>query len=365
MTSQCDSGTKASGRPRAPKQTHTGRQATARQAGPAIEVLPSKIAVPELRPKLVRRTALVNRLLGARESRIVSISAPAGYGKSTLLAQWARRDRRPFAWVSLDARDNDPVVLLTYVAATLDNVSPLDRSIFRDLTTAGRSIWATALPRLGAALASADRPFVLVLDDLHELSSRDCLDAVDALAMHVPRGSQLVLAGRGEELGTARIRATGDLLELGLAELALTESEAQAVLSNAGAELAEGEIEHVIARSEGWAAGLYLAALSAGDAPDRAELWFAGDDRFVTDYFRAEHLSHLSKRDVQFLTRTALLERMTGPLCDAVLGRRDSARTLESLEERNLFVIPLDHHREWYRYHHLFRDMLQIRARAP
>jgi LuxR family maltose regulon positive regulatory protein len=313
---------------------------------------------------------LVNRLRTARNARVVSIAAPAGYGKSTLLAQWAARDRRPFAWVSVDHRDNDPVVLLTHVAAAVDGIEELDPRVFRSLAAGGSSMWATSLPRLGAALGSLHGPFVLVLDDVHKLHERDCHDVLSALALHVPNGSQLVLAGRMEAgVPIAKIRAGGGLLEVGHAQLALSDSEAHSLLRGAGLEVDDVDARELNGRAEGWAAGLYLAVLSlrSGPTAPRTAASFAGDDRFVSDYFRSEHLSHVSPKQLRFLTRSALLHRMTGPLCDAVLERTDSARMLESLEQANLFVVALDHHREWYRYHHLFKDMLrsELERREP
>jgi LuxR family maltose regulon positive regulatory protein len=258
-------------------------------------------------------------------------------------------------------------VLLTAVAAALDAINPLEPSVLRAVAAARSSIWSTAMPRLGRALASTQRPLLLVLDDIHELEDRDCLDAVVALAGNVPSGSQLVLAGRSDRLPTPRLRASGRLLEIGVGELALNEPEALALLSEAGVELATQETKTLIDRIEGWPAGLYLAALSLRQNAHRRPAMFDGDDRFVTDYLRSEHLASLSRKEMQFLTRTSVLERMTGPLCDAVLQRSDGTRTLESLERRNLFVIALDRQRRWFRYHHLFRDMLrsELAAREP
>jgi LuxR family transcriptional regulator, maltose regulon positive regulatory protein len=336
----------------------------------AFEVIPSKLTIPTERPGHVHRTGLVTRLRTARDARVVSIAAPAGYGKSTLLGQWAARDGRPFAWVSLDHRDNDPVVLLTNVAAAVDGIEALDSRVFRSLASGGSSLWTTSLPRLGAALGSLQGPLVLVLDDVHELYERDCLDALSALIPNLPSGCQIVFSGRSEVgLPIARIRAEGGLLEVGYAQLALRDSEAESLLRGAGLEVDEVVASELNARAEGWAAGLYLAVLSLRSGPTAPSTAanFTGDDRFVSDYFRSEHLSHLSPKQLRFLTRTAVLDRMTGPLCDAVLERNDSARMLESLEQANLFVVALDHHREAYRYHHLFRDMLrsELERREP
>jgi LuxR family transcriptional regulator, maltose regulon positive regulatory protein len=297
----------------------------------------------------------------SHEARVFSVAAPAGYGKTTLLAQWAARDERPFAWVSLEARDDDPVALLTYIAAALDSVHPIDPAVFRASAAAGDSLWSTAVPRLGAALASMPTPVVLVLDDVHELKHRDCLDTLEPLAKHLTGGSQLVLSGHSEcGLPLARIRADRRLVEVGPADLALSDSEASSLLAAVGMDVSEAEARELNGRAEGWAAGLHLAALFMQEAGDDAAISsFTGKDRFVADYLRFEHLSRLKQADVEFLTRTAVLDRMSGSICDELLERKDSGRRLRALEGANFFVVGLDHNREWYRYHHLFRDMLR------
>ena len=316
--------------------------------------------MPPLRRGTLRRTSLISLLRSSKNARFVSVVAPAGYGKTSLIVQWAARDRRPFAWVSLDASDNDPVVLLSYIASALNAVEPIDESVFRGVASGADSLWSTAVPRLGSALASVSSPIVVVLDDVHEVADPRSLDAIDALALNMPAGSQLVLAGRSEAtLPLARFRANGELLEVGPEELALSDEEAGLLLTGAGARLSEEDVRTLNARAEGWPAGLYLAALSLEAAPELRVSGFGGDDRFVADYVRSEHLSQLEPRVVEFLTRTSVLDRMTAPLCDAVLDRTDSATTLAELEHANMFVVALDHRSGWYRYHHLFRDLLQ------
>jgi LuxR family maltose regulon positive regulatory protein len=327
----------------------------------AFEIFESKLAIPTLRPRLVRRTALVNRLRSARDARVVRVAAPAGYGKTTLLAQWAARDPRPFAWVSLDQRDDDPVSFLTYVAAALDGIHPIDPSVFRGAAAANDSMWATGLPRLGAALAAMPEPIVVVLDDIDRLKHRDCLDALDPISKNLPQGSQLVLSGGAKDvLPFARIRADRRLLEVGQGELALDDSQAQSLLAAAGVTVTDAEAKALNEHVEGWAAGLHLAALFLQESDDPEALAaFTGKDRFVADYLRAEHLSSMKPGDVGFLIRTAVLDRMSAALCNDLLERTDSGKKLQSLEESNFFVVPLDHEREWYRYHHLFGEMLR------
>ena len=269
----------------------------------SFDLFPSKLAIPAQRRGSLRRTPLVSRLRASNEARYVSVAAPAGYGKTTLLAQWADKDARPFAWVSLDDADNDPVVLLSYIATALNAVEPVDRRVFRGVAAGGDALWSTAVPRLGAAIASLEAPVVIVLDDVHALTDASALDVVDALALHVPPGSLLVLAGREEAaLPLARFRVRGELLEIGSADLALTDSQAGALLAHAGIDVSDVEAHALNERAEGWAAGIYLAALSlqASEGPTALEQ-FAGDDRFVADYLRSEHLAQLKPVEIEFL----------------------------------------------------------------
>jgi LuxR family maltose regulon positive regulatory protein len=310
----------------------------------------------------VPRANLVALLETGHETPIGVLRAGAGWGKTTLLAQWAAASPRPFAWLSVDERDNDPIVLLTYVAVALDRVSRIDSSVFDALVSPGVSVAATVVPRLGAALATIDRPLVLVLDDLHLLDDPAGWDAVAALARHVPEGSQLMLSTRGSPaLPMGALRARGLTLEIGPDDLRMTETEAHQLLHAAGVDLPDDQVAELTQQTEGWSAGLYLAALSIRAQRIKAEgaAKFSGSDRLVSDYLESEVLSHLSPDELRFLTRTAVLERMSGPLCDAVLDESGSAAKLESLARSNLFVVPLDPHGDWYRYHHLFQDLLR------
>jgi len=309
----------------------------------------ARLLAPIARPGSVSRTALVNRLRVSSLPPVVTLLAPAGYGKTTLLAQWAGRDGRCFAWVSMDEDDDDPLLLLRYVAAALWRAGRIDSSVLDAVGSTGRSS-GRVVRLLTSALLSIVDPLVLVLDNVHLARSRQCAEVVAALAEHIPAGSTLVLAGRAlPRLPVARLRASGRLLEIGAAELALSRREADLLMRGAGVELAAADVAELTDRTEGWAAGLYLAALSH---PSEG-------DRFVADYFDFECLSRLSPQDVRFLTRTAVLESMCGPLCDMVLEAKGSARKLQSLERSNLFLVPLDQRRMWYRYHHEFRDFLR------
>jgi LuxR family maltose regulon positive regulatory protein len=331
-------------------------------AAPSFPILESKLTPPPTRPGLVSRVRLLDWLEASAATPVVAVCAPAGYGKTVLAAEWAERDPRPFVWLSIDRGDNDPAVLLTYLAVGLDRVEPIDPTVLGVLASRGASISQTVLPRLRAALASNAIPVVLVLDDVHLLHDQQGLDAVAVLVDHLPLGSQLALISRAKPpLPMARWRTEGRLAELGSGELAMSPVEAGSLLQAARVELADGEVAELTRRSEGWPVALYLAALAhkAGSQRGSAGFAFTGDDRFMADYLQSELLARLSPPEVQFLTRTAVLERLSGPLCDAVLDTTGSAAVLASLERSNLLVVPLDRQREWYRYHPLFRELLR------
>jgi len=329
--------------------------------GPVFDLLASKLRRPVLRPGTVRRLSLTERLARGDPRPIVSVVAPPGYGKTTLLSQWAERNGQAFAWVSVDEGDNDPKVLLTYVAEALDAVEPIDGRVFDALASPVSSVPGSIVPRLGSAFWSMTSPVVLVLDDVHVLHNSECRAALSVLADHVPAGSRLAVAGRAEPpLRVARLRAEGRILEIGPGDLSLTCDEASSLLRDAGVALGEDEVAGLHRRTEGWPAGLYLAALylREGGPLASAAVSFGGDDRLVSEYMESEFLARISRRQRVFLTRTAVLERMSGPMCEAVLDVAGSAATLAELARSNLLLVPLDQRGEWYRYHHLFRDML-------
>ena len=332
-----------------------------RAGGPAFDFVVSKLRGPLIRPGTVCRSSLVQRLARGDVRPIVSVVAPAGYGKTTLLSQWAGSCGQSFAWVSLDDGDNDAKVLLSYVAEALDAVGPLGERVFDALASPVSSVPGSVVPRLATAFSSMSSPVVLVLDDVHVLRNSEGRAALSVLADHVPAGSRLVLAGRaGPPLRIARLRAEGKIMEIGPDDLSLTCKEASSLLRSMDLTLGEDEVAELHKRTEGWPAGLYLAALylREGGSPASAAFSFAGDDRLVSDYLESEFLSRISARQRMFLTRTAVLERICGPLCDAVLEMSGSAAILADLAGSNLLLVPLDRRGEWYRYHHLFRDML-------
>jgi LuxR family transcriptional regulator, maltose regulon positive regulatory protein len=250
---------------------------------------------------------------------------------------------------------------LTYLAVGLDQVEPIDPAVLGALASRGASTAGTVVPLLGAALSAKALPVVVVLDDMQLLHDQEGLDAVAVLVDHLPPGSQLVVTSRGEPpLPVARWRAQGRLAEFGPDDLAMGGQEAGLLLHAAGVAVPDAGVAELLRRTEGWPVALYLAALSikARPAGHGAEVEFGGRDRLLVDYLRSVLLSRLSPTEVRFLTRTAVLERLSGPLCDAVLGTAGSAAVLASLERANLLVVPLDRQREWYRYHPLFRELL-------
>ena len=343
------------------------REARWRPAGgPGFDLLASKLRRPEVRPGAVHRLALIERLRRSKPYPIVSVVAPPGYGKTTLLSQWAERNGQAFAWVSVDEGDNDPKVLLTYVAEALNAIEPIDERVFDALASPGSSVPGSVVPRLGLAFSSMTAPVALVLDDVHALHNRECQAALSVLADHVPGGSQLAVAGRSQPpLRVARLRAEGRILEIGAGDLSLDRDEASLLLRGADVVVGEDDVAELQRRTEGWPAGLYLAALylREGGPLASAAVSFGGADRLVSEYMESEFLARISRRHREFLTRTAVLERMSGPLCDAVLEAGGSAGVLAELERSNLLLVPLDRRGEWYRYHHLFRDMLLAELR--
>jgi LuxR family transcriptional regulator, maltose regulon positive regulatory protein len=326
-----------------------------------FDVVDVKLAAPFAREGTVAKADLIDRLC-ASTVPFVTVVAPVGYGKTTLLANWSDADPRPFAWVALDGGDGDAVVFLRYIAAAIHRVEPLAPEVFEALSGPGGSTWSNRVPRVGSALAALERPLVLVLDDLHAVANPACLDVVAALLEYVPDGSQIAVASReAPDLPLARWRAHGRVHEIGVADLRLDEREAERLLEAAGVELAAGESSQLTDQTEGWPAGLYLAALSleAGAPSSARAASFSGDDRFVSEYFRFELLSRLPPAEARFLMHTSVLDRMCGGLCDAVLETTQSGQILETLERRNRFVVPLDRRGEWYRYHHLFGQLLR------
>jgi LuxR family transcriptional regulator, maltose regulon positive regulatory protein len=322
-----------------------------------LDVLEAKLRRPALRPGAVAKTALVSRLRNS-SSRVVTVVAPAGYGKTTLLAQWAAVERRPVVWVSIDARDNDVLILLKHLIAAVDRIEPLDPRLLQSLGTPVTSKRTATIARAMSALLRRRKPILFVLDDVDLLRSQESRDVLSTLVEHSPRRTTLALGARAlPKLRLAGLRAKGELQEVGVAELALSSWEAKVLLRDAGADLDEAEEADLVERCEGWPAALYLGCLSRRDQPHRPA-HFAGDDRYLAEYIRTEYLSHLRPRELRFLRRASALDVLSGSLCDAVLQEEGSARELGKIARANLFLVRIERARGWYRFHPLFRDVL-------
>jgi LuxR family maltose regulon positive regulatory protein len=338
-------------------------------ASPADELgqllLDAKFSVPGPRPGTVSRAHLVE---AARSSdcRLVAVTAPAGYGKSTFLAQWAQAEDRRVAWVSLDRFDDDPAVLLVSLASAYCRADPDRAELVPDIRGLGVSVLGRAAPLLASALRTSPVPFVFMLDDVHELQSAGCHDVLGMVIAAIPDGSQLAAASRAEHPHLPRLRASGEALEFGASDLALNAAGARQIFANAEVRLTPEHAAAVRERTEGWPAGLHLAAMIIKDS-DGQESTVTGDDRYVADYLYREALIRQPDDVRRFLRRTAVLDQLCGPLCDAVLGSSDAAGQLRRLEAGSLFVIPLDRRRQWYRYHALFREFLlsELRRTEP
>ena len=334
-------------------------------------LLETKLYVPRSRGGLPR-PRLSERLDRGAASKLMLVSAPAGFGKTTLLTEWlaagpaGRAGERLAAWLSLDRGDNDPVSFWTYVIAALRTAVPgVGESALALLQAAQPPAIQAVLTVLLNDLGASTGDIVLVLDDYHVIDARDVQDAMAFLLDHLPAGLHVVIASRADPaLPLARLRARGELAETRAAELRFTPDEAAAYLNERmGLRLTARDVAALEGRTEGWIAALQLAALSMQGRDDVAGFiaGFAGDDRHVVDYLVEEVLQRQPGHVQAFLLQTCILGRLSGPLCDAVTGQGGGKAMLAALDRGNLFLVPLDDRRQWYRYHHLFADMLQVR----
>jgi LuxR family maltose regulon positive regulatory protein len=291
----------------------------------------------------------------------VAVIAPAGYGKTVLLSQWASEDGREVVWLTLDGSHDDPAVLLGRIVAGLGRSEPLPDEVLAPLSGPSPDYAAVVVPRLCEAIAARRERVVIVLSDMHRIGSPAALGCVAALAERMPDGSTLALSARFEpEIGIGRLRAHGRLEELRVDEMAMTRSEAAALFAATDVDLPQELTVRLLDHTEGWPAALYLAALGMRDAgPTDYVARFAGDERLVADYMRDEFLSSLDPADLGFLVRASLLHRLDGNICDAVLGTSGSAGTLRRLSRSNLLLAPVDSKDVEFRMHPLMREMLQ------
>jgi ATP/maltotriose-dependent transcriptional regulator MalT len=329
-------------------------------------LLATKLYIPPLRPNVVLRPRLTERMNAGLHRKLTLIAAPAGFGKTTLVSEWIAHCGRPAAWLSLDAGDSDPTRFLAYLVAALRTVAPtIGEGVLRVLQSPQPPPAESILTALLNEITALPDPFVLVLDDYHLIDATPIDQALTFLLEHLPHQLHLVITTREDpSLPLARFRARGQLSELRAADLRFTAAEAAAFLNHVmGLRLSTDDIAALESRTEGWIAGLQLAALSMHGRSDTARFIqaFTGSHRFVLDYLVEEVLDRQPERVRSFLLHTALLDRLSGPLCDAVTERADGSGMLDALERSNLFVVPLDDERRWYRYHHLFAEVLHAR----
>jgi LuxR family maltose regulon positive regulatory protein len=301
---------------------------------------------------------------------LLLVVAPPGFGKTTLLSRWQTVDDRRFAWLSLDPADNDPVVLWTYLAQAIRGLGVVGADD-EAVRIPGADMGRTVVPGLLNELEALGTEVVLVLDDIHWISNPECLRSLSLFLDMQPSNITIALSSRSDpELPIGRMRVRADLMELRATDLSFSLAEAERFLNDVlRLGLSQGAVRMLWTHTEGWPAGLSLAYLSMRDVRDREAFVadFRGSSRHVVDYLTEVVVNAQDDRIRDFLLRTSILDRMCGPLCDAVLGTESSAELLEQLEHANLFLVPLDDHREWYRYHRLFRELLsdELQRRDP
>ena len=329
--------------------------------------------LPPIRDGVVVRGRLQDAL-SSSTADVVALTAPPGYGKTTVLAAWAQRERRPVGWLSLERAHAEPAVFLSDVARTLETVVDLDPALMQRIEKTGDSVSLSDIRQLTRAVENAvgysGEQLVLVLDDIHVVTDRRGTDLVAALIEHLPAGSCIAMSAReSPRLPLARLRSHGRLLELGPEDLAMDDDEAGALLRGAGVELSPEAVATINARAEGWPAGLYLAALSlrSGGDPRGSATRLTGDDRLIAAYVREELLDRLPEELVTFLTRISVLDRFCPDLCDAVAQTGVAAEILAEQERSNHFLMAVDARPGWFRFHQLFRDVLQseLHRREP
>ena len=329
-------------------------------------LLKTKLHIPPARPNLVPRPHLIEKLNQGLTRPLTLISAPPGFGKTTLITAWLERQSPPAAWLSLDERDNDLVRFLAYLIAALETVHPdVGRQALNRLHSRRMPQLESVMTLLSNDIAAISREFVLVLDDYHLIELQTIHEAMTFLLNHLPAPLHLVIATRADPpLPLARLRARSQLVELRVPDLRFSPEQVATFLNQRmGLNLTPEQIAALDARAEGWIAGLQLAALSMQGRQDIDAFVnaFAGSHRFILDYLAEEVLQQQTSEIQDFLLHTCILDQMNAALSNAVTGRNDSAQVLAQLEKANLFVVPLDDTREWYRYHHLFADLLRSR----
>jgi ATP/maltotriose-dependent transcriptional regulator MalT len=342
---------------------------------PSIVLVP-KLKAPAVRPEQIVRPRLLGHLEEASGCKLTLVSAPAGYGKTTLLTQWRQAEQAnvAFAWVCLDEQDNDAVRLWRHVVEALHQAALGDdvaADVIGRLSVGGRGLEEAMLPMLINGLAGVPQRVTLVLDDYQCVTQDDCHQSVAFFAEHLPENVHLILSSRSDpRLPLGRLRARGEMGEIRTEQLAFSEEEAATMLNGMmGLGIGPDDLLLLMSSTEGWPAGIYLASLSLQNREDRHAFIesFGGSSRYIVDFLGEEVLARLSKEVREFLLKTSVLRRMTGPLCDAVANSEGAAKLLRELARSNLFVVPLDEEGEWYRYHNLFSDLLlyELKGASP
>ncbi|HEY0602831.1 MAG TPA: LuxR C-terminal-related transcriptional regulator [Herpetosiphonaceae bacterium] len=332
-------------------------------------ILTTKLYLPPPRPSVVLRSRLIARLNEGLHHKLTLISAPAGFGKTTLVGTWLVGCGRPVAWLSLDEGDSDPTRFLIYLVAALRTIAPtIGAELLSVLQSPQPPPPEAILTALLNEIATVPDPFILVLDDYHVIDAQPVDLALMFLLDHLPHQMHLAITTREDpQLPLARLRARGQLTELRASDLRFTTAEAAAFLKEVmGLDLSAEDVGALESRTEGWIAGLQLAALSMHGRADIGQFVraFAGDNRYIVDYLVAEVLQGQPETVRSFLLQTSILDRLHGSLCDAVTGQARGQAQLEALHRGNFFVVPLDDTRQWYRYHHLFAEVLSAHLRA-
>lgn len=326
-------------------------------------LLDAKLLRPPTRPDWIERARLMKQLDQAVQRPLVLVAAPPGFGKTTMVTQWLASNRGPSAaaWISLDERDNDPVRLWTHVALALELAGC---RVADDVTTFmaahGDDVVGTVLPHLLRAMGEVEDDLIILFDDFHVLQDPACHRQVEFLVEYLPAPAHLMIITRADpSLRLGRLRATGQLAEVRAAELAFTSDEASSMLAVEHVQLTDGSVQDLVQRTEGWAAGLYLATLTMSGRPDPDAFIreVSGGNRFIGDYLTEEVLAAHSDDVRTFIRTVSILDRFSAPLCDAMTGTTGSAAILHELERTNLFLVPLDEKRTWFRFHHLFASV--------